>query len=226
MPRRKTPESAVSIKGGTQGAVVMLDDQYRMLTVFNMLEKRVRQNKDFLSQGTLTINLKNRHFTTLEFDYLSSVLKYKYGVTICTDNPPLCSEEEETPLIESKHYTVDQPIKQTNELKADGCKVIKHTLRAGQYTESDGTIIIIGDVNPGAEVKAGDNVIVYGIIKGRVEAGTNDETNAYIVALDFEPVQLKIGSKIATSPAGHLERELKPQKAYVHEGSIVVEFLR
>jgi len=226
MPRRKTPESAVLIKGGSRGAVVLLDDQFRMMTVFNMLEKRIRQNKDFLSQGTLTINLKNRHFTSLEFNYLSSVLNYKYGVSICTDNPPLKQEDNPDIREEKKQTTIQEPERQSKKPNINECKVIKHTLRAGQYAESDGTIIIIGDVNPGAEVKAGENVIVYGIIKGRVEAGSNGDKNAYIVALDFEPVQIKIGSKIATSPAGHLKRQLRPQKAFIHEDSIVVEFLR
>lgn len=217
MARVKTPESAVTIKGGLEGAVVYLDDSYRMSTVFNMLEKKVRQNKQFFSMGTITINLVNRLFTNLEYGYLKNLMMFKYGLEITTDTAP-------------DGVTIEKPkspeVSKTETGKTEGCKVVKHTLRAGQYVESKGDIVIIGDVNPGAEVKAGNNVFVYGILRGRVEAGANGDSSAYIVALDFEPVQLKIGEKIATSPADGLRRELRPQKAFVHDGSIVVEFLR
>ncbi len=217
MARVKTPESAISIKGGINGAIIHLDDSYRLSTLFNMLEKKVRQNKQFFSHGTITINLKNRLFTKLELGYLKNLLMFKYGVEIRTDSAPDSVNAENS---------VPTPVKAPEKANDDGCKVIKHTLRAGQYVESKGDIVIIGDVNPGAEVKAGKNVFVYGILRGRVEAGANGDSSAYIVALDFEPVQLKIGDKIATSPAEGFKRELRPQKAFVHDGSIVVEFLR
>ncbi|MCK5744243.1 MAG: septum site-determining protein MinC [Caldisericia bacterium] len=226
MARIKTPENAVIIKGGLDGAVVVLDDQYRMSTIFNMVEKRVRQNKEFFSQGTITINLNNRLFTSLEFGYIKHLLLFKYGVSIRTDTlsdqGTETDDEKRADLFPRESLIHESP----KPLPDDGCKVVKHTLRAGQYAESNGDIVIIGDVNPGAEVKAGKNVFVYGILRGRVEAGASGDLSAYIVALDFEPVQLKIGDKIATSPAGGLKRELRPQKAFIHEDSIVVEFLR
>ncbi|MEZ4813463.1 MAG: septum site-determining protein MinC, partial [Caldisericia bacterium] len=205
MARVKTPESAISIKGGLNGAIVSLDDGYRLSTLFNMLEKKVRQNKQFFSHGIITINLKNRLFTKLELGYLRSLLMFKYGVEIRTDS---ASDSDDTENLASSY---SKSFEKSND---EGCKVVKHTLRAGQYIESKGDIVIIGDVNPGAEVKAGKNVLIYGILRGRVEAGANGDSSAYIVALDFEPVQLKIGDKIATSPADRFKRELRPQKAF------------
>ncbi len=81
---------------------------------------------------------------------------------------------------------------------------ISKTLRSGTRVEYTGTIVILGDVNPGAEVVAGGSVIVWGRVRGMVHAGAQGDASAKICALDLSASQLRIADEVSAS--------LKPQK--------------
>lgn len=76
----------------------------------------------------------------------------------------------------------------------------KGTLRSGQTLETKGSLVIIGDVNPGATVIAGGNIVVIGALKGSVAAGSNGNYHAFVMALSMEPIQIQIADIIARSP--------------------------
>ncbi len=76
----------------------------------------------------------------------------------------------------------------------------KGTLRSGQTLETKGSLVIIGDVNPGATVIAGGNIVVIGALKGSVAAGSTGNYHAFVMALSMEPIQIQIADIIARSP--------------------------
>jgi septum site-determining protein MinC len=114
--------------------------------------------------------------------------------------------------------------KETIEVGDDGeTTLIKRTLRSGQKIKKSGNIVIIGDINPGAEVIAGGDIIVFGKIRGVVHAGVKG-TNASVIALRLEPTQLRISKKIARPPEGAAKsNEIKPERAFIQDGQIMVE---
>jgi septum site-determining protein MinC len=77
--------------------------------------------------------------------------------------------------------------------------VVRRTLRSGQRVVHDGPVLVLGDVNPGAEVVAGGSVVVWGRLRGMVEAGRLFEESV-VCALDLAPTQLRIGAAIARAP--------------------------
>lgn len=99
------------------------------------------------------------------------------------------------------------------------------TLRSGQQVIHNHSVVIMGDVNNGARVEAGGNVIVIGKLKGVVHAGLNKTDNAYIVALDMKPVQLRINNSYgrASDEAMNESSSTEPQIAFVEEGMIAIE---
>jgi septum site-determining protein MinC len=99
--------------------------------------------------------------------------------------------------------------------------LIQHTLRSGKSVRYPGHVIVVGDVNAGAEVVAGGNIIVWGRVRGTVQAGTEGGAEAVICALDLAPTQLRIGQAIATSPKRRGKPE--PEIARVRNGQIVAE---
>ena len=101
-------------------------------------------------------------------------------------------------------------------------KFIKRTIRGGQCINSKGNIVIIGDINSGAEVYAGGNIIVLGSIKGNVFAGSNGNKKAIIAAFSMEPEILKIGDIITISPDDY-QKPKYPEVARIKDGSIIVE---
>lgn len=78
--------------------------------------------------------------------------------------------------------------------------MMKQTLRSGQHVSHKGHLVIIGDVNPGAEIVADGDITIWGALRGMAHAGANGNTNAEIRALKFEPLQLRIANAIARSP--------------------------
>ena len=74
------------------------------------------------------------------------------------------------------------------------------TVRSGEYLESSGDLLILGDVNPGANVSAEGNIIIWGRLLGIAHAGSKGNSKATISALQLRPVQLRIAKKIARGP--------------------------
>jgi len=74
---------------------------------------------------------------------------------------------------------------------------LNKTLRSGTRIEFPGHVVVFGDVNPGAEIIAEGNVLVWGRIRGMVHAGAKGDTSAYICALDLSPTQLRIANEVS-----------------------------
>lgn len=111
--------------------------------------------------------------------------------------------------------------------------IYRGTLRSGQFFRHAGTIVVLGDINPGAQVISGGDVFVWGRLRGVVHAGAMGDERAIVAALDFEPLQLRIAGYIAMSPKGtsgspghwlwKRESSGKPEVARIIKKRIVVD---
>jgi septum site-determining protein MinC len=81
-----------------------------------------------------------------------------------------------------------------------GVTVHQGTLRAGDHLEAAGSLLVLGDVNPGARVSAGGDVRVWGRLRGTAHAGCQGDRSARIVALQLRPLQLRIADAVARGP--------------------------
>lgn len=100
--------------------------------------------------------------------------------------------------------------------------LLKETLRSGRSVYHEGHVIIIGDVNPGAEIMAAGDVIVWGRLRGLVHAGALGDESAVICSLDLNPTQLRIGNQIAVPPDENRQNPV-PEKAFIRASHIVAE---
>lgn len=101
--------------------------------------------------------------------------------------------------------------------------LLRRTLRSGQVARHEGHVAVIGDVNAGAEIVAGGDVIVWGRVRGIVHAGAMGDESAIVCALYLAPMQLRIGTHIARAPEGRGMRPRTPEMAFVRDGTIIVE---
>ena len=104
--------------------------------------------------------------------------------------------------------------------------IMHATLRSGQKIETEHSLVLVGDVNFGAEIIAGGDVIVLGKLRGVVHAGAYDETGGgrFIFSLDLQPTQLRIGSIISRgSTEATKVQKSSPEIAFVDGAQIVVE---
>lgn len=99
--------------------------------------------------------------------------------------------------------------------------LVHRTLRSGISVQDAGHIVVIGDVNPGAEVVAGGDVIVWGRLRGMVHAGASGNEGAVICALDLSPTQLRIAGQIAAPPKKRSKSQ--PEMARIIDGRVVAE---
>lgn len=103
----------------------------------------------------------------------------------------------------------------------DSAVLVKRTLRSGAQVKHSGHVTVIGDVNPGAEIIAGGNVVVWGRVRGLVHAGAGGDESAVVCAMDLSPTQLRIAGHIAIPPS---ERgEPGPEIALIRDGQVVAE---
>lgn len=136
--------------------------------------------------------------------------------------PPAIAQEEKTPA------PLPSPIANSalgQEAPPDGMAalLIHRTVRSGQRYRYAGTIVVIGDVNPGAELIADGAIIVWGKLRGVVHAGANGNANAVVSALVLAPTQLRIGALIARAPDERRPRHTPAEIARVRNGNIVLE---
>ncbi|MEB3354961.1 MAG: septum site-determining protein MinC [Cyanobacteriota bacterium] len=96
------------------------------------------------------------------------------------------------------------------------------TLRSGDHLEAAGSLLVLGDVNPGARVSAGGHVLVWGRLRGTAHAGFKGDRNARIVALQLRPLQLRIANAVARGPEERPPAGLAEQALLV-EGMIRLE---
>jgi septum site-determining protein MinC len=100
--------------------------------------------------------------------------------------------------------------------------ILRRTLRSGQAVHHAGHVVLIGDANPGAEIVAGGDVIIWGKLRGIVHAGAMGDETAVVCALQLAPSQIRIGSLIARPPDRGRPPKV-PEMAHVQDGQIIVE---
>ncbi len=106
--------------------------------------------------------------------------------------------------------------------KSTDLTVHRGTLRSGDHIESQGHLLIVGDVNPGGSASAEGDVYVWGRLRGRAHAGSNGNSNARIVALQLRPLQLRIAELVARGPDDQPQPGLAEQ-ACILNGAISIE---
>lgn len=101
--------------------------------------------------------------------------------------------------------------------------LVQRTLRSGQSIYYNGNVVILGDVNPGAEVTATGNIIVMGFLRGLVHAGAGGDENAVIMAFHLQPTQLRIANHITRPPDNEMIDADYPEMARIKGGVVTIE---
>lgn len=106
-------------------------------------------------------------------------------------------------------------------VEGDAAILVQCTLRSGNNIKHRGHVVVIGDVNPGAEIVAGGNIVVWGRVRGTVHAGAQGDESALVCALELSPTQLRIAGKISITPKQ--EGITVPEIARLKDGQVVAE---
>ena len=99
---------------------------------------------------------------------------------------------------------------------------LDHTLRSGTRIEFAGHVVVLGDVNPGAEIVAEGNIIIWGRLRGMVHAGSDGEQGAVVCALEFSPMQLRIADEFASEIES--QTNTGPRSAQIEDGKLQIKY--
>jgi septum site-determining protein MinC len=219
----------VTIKGINDGLHIALDAEQEWNVVTAELASRIDQQVAFYAGARVTLDVGSRPVPKDQLAGVKALLERRGLSLACVQSDSRTSLDAATTL---DIRTIALTAAAANEVdgmspfssEEDGTTgvMIRRTLRSGRTIHSMGHVIIYGDVNPGAEVVAGGDVIVWGRLRGNVHAGANGDNNALVCALDMMPTQLRIGRLISTSPPDKRHKP-RPEVALVRDGQIVVE---
>lgn len=204
-------KESVLIKGNKYGLTIILDEQATLDNIKENLVKKVTDARKFFKDAKVAITFTGRELSDDEQQELITI------ITSNSDMEVICIMEEH-----KQHPKTDQV---REEVDPSGLAVFhRGTLRSGQELDIKNSVVIIGDVNPGAKVTAEGNVIVLGSLKGTVVAKACNGKSPFVVALTMDPMQLRIGDIIGRSPDQDIvEGDGRTQIAYVEEGRICIE---
>jgi septum site-determining protein MinC len=222
-------EQNVAIKGIKDGLLVSLSPTEEWQLVTSDLAARIDQQSAFFAGARITVDVGSRPVPKHELGSLKALLERR-GLSlwaVLSDSHTTIDAAQALDLKTSTANTI--PGRQKTEgsefpAEEDGTVgvMIRRTLRSGRTVHSNGHVVIYGDVNPGAEIIAAGDIIVWGKLRGNVHAGADGDENAVVCALDMTPTQLRIAGYITTSPPDK-RRKPKPEVASVRNRQIVVE---
>ena len=191
----------------------------------NQLFMQVDDKVDFFKGARLALDIGNRILHAAEMGSLRDRFSER-GImlwAIISQSP--ISEQNAQVLGLGTRLSAPRPERniRSNDPLIDGkdAILVQRTVRSGLKVESHGHIIILGDVNPGGEVKSDGSVVVWGKCKGNIQAGARGNEDAVICALEMNPMQLRIGENLANYP--RKKGKPQPEMAKIVNGQIIFE---
>ncbi|MBR3002570.1 MAG: hypothetical protein IKF38_03280 [Clostridia bacterium] len=161
--------------------VIKINEDASYENIVYSFEKKLPELRKLYKDEKTPIRVSGKILKNKEIDELQQLIKDEIDVDIEFDSPKSLG-------LASIKRTFDK------EIAVSETKFHRGSIRSGQRMEVEGSIVIIGDVNSGAEVIASDNIIVVGSLRGLAHAGAKGNKQAIIAAGMFDSVQVRIAN--------------------------------
>lgn len=209
-------KAPVVIKGNKSGIRIVLDKQISFQELLEEVKNKFQESSDFLGEAQVAVSFDGRKLNEEEEAILLQCIKDNSKLQV------VCLVDEDKEREELFNRSLNERLLALN---SNTGQFFKGNLRSGQVMEFETSIVILGDINVGAQVVSTGNVIVLGSLLGTVYAGAAGKENAFIVALKMDPIQIRISDVIARSSDEKHEVPTEPQIAYLRDGAIYIDTL-
>ncbi len=192
-----TESPPVQVKADRNGFILVPDPAASFESIVAYMEERLEQSHDFFHKTDMVLDLRSTPLRTDQISSLYATLYEKSKVKLV-----------EVRLTDDLSFMVEGELRRARyssrreEKENDAPIVVRTTCRSGVRIVSPSDCIVLGDVNPGAEIIAAGDVVVFGTLRGLAHAGAGGERSARIWALSMEPNQLRIADLVAVPPKG------------------------
>lgn len=222
----------VTIKGTKEGLLIILDPEIDFQSVLQKLEEKLTKVENFFAGAQAILDLSGRIVKPEQLEQLESLICHRYGIEIIKIINQTAPDKGEAESLKgavisdwSKNNNTSQSRKvvlnENNEQLST--LFVKRTLRSGQCINYDGNVVILGDVNPGAEVIASGDIVVMGNFRGVAHAGAKGNCQSIIAAFHLQPTQLRIANIITRPPDEETSVPNQPEIAKIKEGMVIIE---
>ncbi len=218
----------VQIKGIREGLLVTLGEG-EWPELHSSLLEHLTQQREFLRGAKVYLDVGNQILHAIELSELRNEISGN-GISLwgVLSNSPVTELTAQTlglatKLSRQSGRTAYRSVAaaDTNLNAGEEAILVRRTLRSGFSIKHAGHVIVIGDVNPGAEIVAGGSIMVWGNLRGTVTAGADGDENAVICALEMSPTQIRIAGV-----SGNLTKKVgktSPMMAKLQNGQVEAE---
>ena len=216
-------KNAVIVKSFRNGITLYLDGNMEFEQLLEEVADKFKESKEFFRDATVAVSFEGRDLSFEEEDRLIEAVRVNSHLNITC----IVGEDEEKSRIYGKAL---EAYRRKREEEESVGQFYRGTLRKGQILETESSIIVLGDVNPGSSVIAAGDIVVLGSLRGNAYAGGNGRPGHYVAALEMAPQKIKIGDfKYITNEKQRLTRyaghspKIQPQTAYVGKERIILK---
>lgn len=215
----------IEVKGTRDGILVTLGEG-EWEDLFGELLKHLDEQGKFLKGAKLAIDVRNQVLKAAELGRLRNEISGReMSLWAVLSSSPTTETTAQT-LGLATRLSKGRPELSASRVNTllrseENAIFVQRTLRSGYNLQHTGHIILLGDINPGAEVVATGNIIIWGRARGMVHAGSEGNEEAVICALDLSPMQLRIANRIAL--AMPQKKRPQPEMAHLVNGQVKVE---
>jgi len=215
----------IVIRGTTRsGLIILLPDELDFPALKQRLREKLAQGGRFFQGADVTLQVGRRTLADSEREALAVTLgDFDMTLRQVTEAPdPFLEAGAALKAAEQSRRQSTVPAAALL-AESETALVVTRTLRSGQRVRHQGDVIVLGDVNPGAEIVATGHIVVMGALRGVAHAGAAGNISAFVAATKLRPTQLRIAHVIGRAPDNPDEGQLVPEVARVRDNMIVVE---
>ncbi len=212
------------IKGTREGLLVTVGEG-EWLEVQTSLLSQIEERGEFFKGARLALDVGKRSLHAAEMgslrDKLSDCNIALWAVlsqsTVTEQTAQVLGLATHMSAPKSEHAA--QPVEKI--IGTEEVVFFQKTVRSGNRISSKGHVVVVGDVNPGAEILAGGSVVIWGRLRGTVHAGCNGNDCAIVCALEINPTQLRIANIFYSSI--RKKKTIGPETARILKAQVVLE---
>ena len=188
--------------------IIKIDKEAEQKKIMSSLKKKIPELKKLYKDDKTPIIIDGKILSQLEKEEIKKLINSEIDVAIGFTSDKLLGL-----------YGIKEAF--SKKISDSKTKFHKGSLRSGQKIEYEGRVVILGDVNDGAEVIAEDNVIVLGTLRGLAHAGAKGNKEAIIAANSIECMQVRIANIVREMEKS--ERNILKKYAYVKDEKIIID---
>ena len=202
--------NCVSIVLGKEEITLKINEKAKEEEIEKCLEEKIPELKKLYQDEKTPIFVTGKVLKTKEMEMVQSIIQKEIEVSIEFDSPKVLG------LHGIKKAFVE-------EIESSETKFHRGSLRSGKKIEFEGSLVIMGDVNRGAEIIAGENIVVLGTLRGMAHAGAKGNKKAFVAANEIDVALIRIANVIKEMERSEEEPQTTKTYAYVKENEIVLE---